>query len=262
MWFRLIPQHRPRSARSSGRPEQQQPEDRAMRTLRKIRSKLLLVMTILGGAVLFHEASAAVTCADMPSSQLQIFDIKASAVHEIEVSKEELTARDRDEDLVSRHTLMLSLNHIVTWFDIMHRMIPREGGLVCDAPSFVRMGFGVDQRVVLLARPAAADACVHQAMLTHEAVHAQALSEAVDRFIDQHTKEIRRGVIALKETPAPVEALAKARWEVGLRTMMMSLRQELFAELRAASSRTDGSAAIATLEDACGGKIRRLESHD
>jgi hypothetical protein len=234
-----------------------------MRTLCKIRSKLLLVMTVLGGALLFHEASAAVTCADMPSSQLQIFDIKAPVVHEIEVSKEELTARDRDEDdLVSRHTLMLSLNHIATWFDIIHRMIPREGGLVCDAPHSVRMGFGVDQRVVLLARPAAADACVHQAMLAHEAVHAQALNEAVDRFIDQHTEEIRRGVIALKETPAPVEALAKARWEVGLRAMLMSLRPELFAELRAASARTDGSAALATLEDACGGKIRRLESHD
>ena len=96
-------------------------------------------------------------------------------------------------------------------------------------------------------------------MLGHEAARYRALNEAVDRFIDGHVNDCRRAVAALKEMPAASAAIAKARWETGLRAVVMEARRSLLAELRSVSDETDDPAALAMIDNACNGKVRELE---
>ncbi len=218
-----------------------------------------LLMLALG-ALLLHKAHAAAPCADMPPSKLLIFDIKPPDP-EIIVLPTEALDRQPQGDLASRHALMLSNARIVTWFEIAHRVIPRDDGSVCDAPLTVRVGFGLDRRAVLLARPAAENACLRCTMLDHERAHIQALNEMVDDLIARWTADITRGVTALKETPAPAGDTAKLQWQAGLRAIVMEVRQEMFERLRSALAETDHPSMIAALEDACGGEARKLEGH-
>ena len=208
---------------------------------------------------MFHPAGAVAPCADLPPSTLRIFDIKAPAPEAVEVPAEELDRNREAEGLASRHTLMLTLSDIASWFEVTHRIVPRADGSVCDAPSLVRMGFGSSRRLAFLARAAAEDACVRQKMLEHEAAHARAFDEVVDRFIAEQQDNLQRGMAALKQTPAPSEEVAKARWETGLRAIVAAARQQLLTEIQSAIAGIDEPPAIAALEDACGGKIRQLE---
>ena len=115
-------------------------------------------------------------------------------MQEVTVPTDELERSGEGGDLASRHTLMLNVSSIVTLFEIMHRMIPGDDSLVCDAPSRVRMGFGLSRRLIFLASAAAEDACIRKTMLDHEAAHTRALSEAVERFIDRHASDFNPGL--------------------------------------------------------------------
>lgn len=220
---------------------------------------LLLILCALGGALLFHPAGAVTLCSDLPPSTLRVYDIKASAVDAVGVPIEELEPKAQTEALASRHTLMLTASDIVTWFQIAHRIVRRTDGSVCDAPTLVQMGFGSSRRLAFLASAAAADPCVRQKMLDHEAAHTRALDEVVDRFIEQQQSNLQRGMQALKQTPAASVAIAKARWEMGVSAIVTEAKRQLVIELAAESDQIDAPAALAELENACGGKVRQLE---
>ena len=100
---------------------------------------------------------------------------------------------------------------------------------------------------------------MRQKMLEHEAAHSRAFDDVVDRFIAEQQDNLQRGMAALKQTPAPSEDVAKARWEEGLRAIVAAARQQLRTEIRSAIVSIDEPSAIAALEGACGGKIRQLE---
>ncbi len=236
------------------------PEDHQMRNPHRLRSTLLLVLLAFVGPLFSRPASSATLCAGLPPSTLLVYAIKASPPEMVGVSAEELARSDDAGDLSSHHTLMVSASDLVTWFDIMHRIVPREDGSVCDAPSLVRLGFGTQSRRVFLTREAAADPCVRRTLLDHEAAHNRAVEEAVDQFIDRQKREFQRGLTALKQTPAPDAETAKRRSEQGLRIMVTAARLQLFAAIRTALARVDEPVTLAALENACGGKVRQLEA--
>jgi hypothetical protein len=227
-----------------------------MKSLTRPHSKLSILLLVLGGAVLFQRAAAATLCTNLPSSTLQVLDIKASGVGEASVSAEELDRHIQPEDLVSRHPRMLSFSDFVAWFDIVHRIVVRDDGSVCDAPSLVRMGFGASQRHVLFGPDVAGNPCMRQHMLDHEADHAGAFNDVVDRFIDRNRSLFQNGMKALKQTPAPSTEIARARWETGMRLILAEAKQQLLAELRSAIVQIDAPSAVTDLEKACGGKYR------
>jgi hypothetical protein len=202
-----------------------------MKSARQFHCMNIVFLIVIGNCLAFQRAGATTLCTDLPPSILQVFDLKAPAVKELSVPAQELGPRGQTADLASRHTMMLTVSNIVTWFDITHRIVPREDGLVCDAPSLVRMGFGSSRRFAFLAHAAAEDACVRQQMLDHEAAHTSAFEKVVDQFIDRQESSFQRGVTALKQTPAPDAKTAKTRWETGLRAMVIEAREQLFAEL-------------------------------
>jgi hypothetical protein len=216
---------------------------------------LMLWLMLIGGC--FAPRALAATCIGLPPSTLRIYDIKTPQPEEWRVPAETLDRLAPDDALQSRHALMLTTSDVVTLFEIRHRMVPQADGAVCDAPSLVRIGVGTGRRVAYLARAAAADSCVRAAMLAHAEDHYRSFNATVDHFIGQQKDSLERGMIALKQMPGANAALAKARWEAGLRTLLSEVRQRLLDELRAANAAID---AAATLAEACGGKMRQLQA--
>jgi hypothetical protein len=49
------------------------------------------------------------------------------------------------------------------------------------------------------------------------------------------------------------------RWETGLRIILAAAKRQLLDEIRAASAHIDEPSTLTALEDACGGRIRKLE---
>lgn len=231
-----------------------------MRNLPRLYLIPLFVILAFGAALFSRPAASAPLCADLPPSSLVIYDIKAPSPAMVTVSAEELTHNGPAGDLSSRHPLMASASDVATWFDIMHRIVPRNDGSVCDAPSLVRIAFGTQNRHAVIARAAAADPCVRQTLLEHEAAHNRAIEEAVDQFIDRQKPDFQRGVVALKQTPAPDAETAKRRWQQGMRMLVIEARLQLFAAIRVALAHDDEPLALAALENACGGKVRQLEA--
>ena len=227
-----------------------------MKSVNELCSKQLLLLFVFGGAFLFHRAEAATLCIGLPPSTLQVLDLKASGVGEASVSAEELGRHNQSEELVSRHTTMLSVSDFVAWFDIMHRMVPRDDGSVCDAPSLVRMAFGSTRRLAFFMREATENPCMRRHMRDHETAHAGAFNDVIDRFIDRNRGLFQRGMVALKQTPAPTGEIARARWETGMRAILTEAKEQLLDEIRVASAQIDASSAMSDLAKDCGGKLR------
>jgi hypothetical protein len=225
----------------------------------RIRSLPPLIGFVLGGALLIHAASAAAPCIDLPPSTLQVLDIKAKAVQETLVSKAELDRDMQPEELVSRHGRMLSATDLVAWFDIEHRMIPRDDGSVCDAPVLVRMAFGASHRLAVFVREAAQNLCLRQRMQNHEADHASLFNDVIDRFIDENRSLFQQGMIALKQTPAPDAGVARARWEIGMRRILDEAKRQLLAQIQAANAQIDASPRATAMNDTCTGAGRAPE---
>ena len=67
-----------------------------------------------------HPARASTPCVGLPGSLLQIYNAKALVLEEAP-----LDGLDRvrpDGDLMSRHTLMLTMSDLITGFNVTHRM--------------------------------------------------------------------------------------------------------------------------------------------
>jgi hypothetical protein len=214
---------------------------------------------LLANAALGPGRAAAAICDNLPPSNLVVLGVTAPEVDEEEIPTASLDRKLVAGALTFRHTMMLASTVLVSWFEIRHRPVPRPGGSVCDAPELVRMVFGAAQRQVFLAEPAADDPCVRRKLLEHEAVHARAFGEAVDRFINDRRSEFARGMKALKQMPAPDAKTAADRWDEGLRLIVSEAKRQLMVELRAASAAVDTPAVLMSLRQACNGRIKELE---
>ena len=227
-----------------------------MKNLIRPRLAVLLLLLVLGGAFISDWASAATLCADLPRSTFQVYALKASGVEEASVPAEELDRHIQPGDLVSRHTRMLSVIHFAAGFYIVHGIMPRDDGSVCDAPSLVQLTFGSSRRLVFFTPDAAENPCMRQHILDHEAAHAGAFNDVIDRFIDQNRNLLQIGMVALKQAPAPNAEIALMHWDTGMRYILEDANERLLRQLGAASAQIDSPSAIADLENACGGKIR------
>ena len=214
---------------------------------------------LIASVILPSNRAAAAICQNLPPSKLLVYNIKALRLEEEKVPAATLDRQMPPDALASMHTMMLTTNIFISWFDIRHRPVAGSDGTVCNAPELVRIGFGSSQRKIFFADTAADDACVRRQMLEHEAAHTQAFDSTVNRFIGDTKADFERGMKALKQTPAPSAKLAKTRWEEGLRLIVAEAKQQLLADLRAASAGVDDPAALTALETACNGKIKELE---
>lgn len=177
------------------------------------------------------KAMAADHCENLPLSKLQVLTTKAAGLEERGVPPGELAQDVPAGVIASRHSMMLMVSDTVSWFDIVHRVLPRDDGSVCDSPELVRMGFGTNGHMLLLAQPVAGEACVRREMLDHAAAHIRAFDTAVERFIDEQRMNFQQGMKALKQTPAPNADVVTMRWREGLRMIVARAKERLLEDL-------------------------------
>jgi hypothetical protein len=95
---------------------------------------VIYMIIFLVGSLPSSCAAVAGPCGNLPVSTLEIYDIKTPKLEAITVSTSELGDRAPSDA-----------------FEIEHRFVPVAGGLICDAPKLVRIGFGFSKRIAYIA---------------------------------------------------------------------------------------------------------------
>lgn len=221
---------------------------------------LALAMVLL--SVANWPLRAATICSDLPPSTLQVLYIKPNELNEVVVPLQELRREYAPDVLAVRHGGMVTVSNVVGSYDVKHRFIELGDGIVCGSPEIVKIAFGSNQRVLYVARPAATNECLRQKMLDHEERHTEVLNEIVQRFIDEKRTTFQRGMIALKQTPAPDPESARDRWRAGLQIIVSAAREELISDIRTAILRVDDTASLAALTNGCEGTTGQFNSDD
>jgi hypothetical protein len=205
-------------------------------------------------------AAAAEPCSNLPPSRLEVYDIKTPPVDERAVDPGELDRLSSSSPASSFHTMMLTTHDVAMVFEIIHRIVPTTGGLFCDAPELVRIAVGFPKRTAYFVRQAEQDSCIRAAMLAHEVDHRKADAEALSRLLNAKQEYISASVVALKRIPLPSPDVAVARWEASLRAVIENVRQDFLAEEAKINATVDTPAALQRIENACGGKLKRIET--
>lgn len=199
-------------------------------------------------------------CSNLPSSRLEVYDIKTAPVDTQATDPDQLDRRAAADTASSSHTMMVTTHNVAVVFEIAHQIFPVDGAQFCDAPSVLRLGIGFSNRAAYLARPAAEDNCLRAALLAHEADHQRADANALHRLLNEKQDYIVTAVTALKRTASPSPEIAIARWEAGLRVVLESVKQDFVTEEPQVNASVDTSTALQKIENACGGKLKQIES--
>src|SRR5260221_519677 len=128
---------------------------------------------------------AAEQCADMPPPDVRVVRLSAE---QVEISAATESIIDRIAQSAGRlrpvHPFMLINHELDTHVAVVHRVMDDPLGF-CDAPTSVRIHFGLIRREVFIARKTDSEPCVRDALLAHEAEHNQKLERALDAFLEQ-----------------------------------------------------------------------------
>lgn len=212
---------------------------------------------LLSLATCFAAAPSA-PCGDLPSSQLEVYDLRTPSVDEHAVDIDQLDDRKADPS-TSRHTLMRTSHDVAMLFEVAHRIVPTKDGLYCDAPTLVRIAIGFPKRSAFLARPAARDACIRASMLEHEADHQRADAGALRRLLDARQEFLVDAVRALKRSAFTSPQAAVEHWKARLQQVSDVVRQDFVAQERAINASVDTPAALSRIENGCGGRLKQIE---
>lgn len=197
-------------------------------------------------------------CKDLPSSQLEVYDLKTPNVDEHTVDARELDERKADAS-TSRHTMMRTSHDVAMLFEVAHRIIPTKDGLYCDAPALVRIAIGFPKRSAYLARPAAEDDCIRAAMLDHEAAHQRADAASLRRLLEVRQDFVVDAVTALKRTAFASPQAAIEHWKASLQKVSETIRQDFQSQEQTINASVDTPAALGQIENGCGGRLKQIE---
>jgi hypothetical protein len=228
---------------------------------------LLLIMPLLLIILLpVGSAFAAPTCGDLPSSKLLLHSAQPIETEERSATRSEIDRIGLEIGVSSAaqaaHPLMLLANELGTEVSVLHRTIEaRNGGELayCDAPKSVEFRLGIVGRKVFLEEHAAADPCVRNVLLEHEAEHNRALRKAIEVFVERRSEELLARLQELKQTPAPDRASAINALEAGLKSFFVTMVREFKNDMERSREGVDTPRRLQKLRNACGGKVRELE---
>jgi hypothetical protein len=226
--------------------------------------KLLLIplkvsITVLAGMLCCFPALATELCHDLPSSQLMISHVFTNRVEEEPAEVDNLPHDFPSGVVASYQPMMVSAITLYSKFGIRNRTLHRDDGSVCASPELVELWLGFNRRLLFYPPQFEHDICVRDALRRHEQRHDTAFEAAIDRFIDERSADLKRGMLALKETPAENIPMAIERWEVGLRAMLAEAMQQLAVDLRTESTRVDDEAEMDRLRASCAGRLGQFE---
>ena len=222
-----------------------------------------LVLGLLGflPVVLAPAIVSAQECVGLPTAAIEVSRPATDQVAVEAVSPSEIERLAGASAMQqSPHRLMVILETIDAHFTLSRPFVQRSPTQFCAAAKAVTISFGVFRRRVVITNEAAADACVKDALLRHEAEHYRILDEAIDAFLRQRRDQIRQAFTGASMRPAPSREAAIKALEANLMDFLNRMvkqfeEQELSGIRRAA----DNAADLASLRSACGGRVRELE---
>jgi hypothetical protein len=216
-------------------------------------------MTVLAVMLCCFSALATELCHDLPPSQLNIYHVFTNSVEEEPVEDDKLFQDFPSGVIASHQPMMTSAITLYSKFSIRNRSLPRDDGSVCASPELVELSLGFNRRLLLYPQQFEDDICVRDALRRHEQRHEDAFEAAVGRFIDERSADLKRGMLALKETPAESIPMAIERWQVGLRAILAEAMLQLAADLQTESARVDDAAEMERLKTSCDGRLGQFE---
>ena len=156
---------------------------------------------------------------------------------------------------------MLIDREITGVFQIEHRVVEAENGWIfCDIPPLVRIGVGYSQETIYVATEAQVDPCVQDTLLAHAALHERVSGDALVTFLNDQNGFLGMAMAALKRTPAPSAEAAVEQWQEGVAAIVQEMQQRLEAQRQSTQAKADEPIELARMENACDGKLKRLES--
>ena len=220
-------------------------------------SKPTTACALLAGALWSAPAAARSGCGSgLPPSNLQILDIRTAHVTVTVVPR----AAIEQVSVLTSHPLMAVETDVASWFGVAHRVIRADNGAYCAAPSEVRFGLGHSRRQVHLAREAAEDACVRDALLAHEADHNRADDALLTALLEREKPFLGAGFNALKHTPMRDADEAAAGFEAGGWAIVGRVTERFRVAKEQLWQQMDSPAELTRLRQACNGEVGRLET--
>jgi hypothetical protein len=193
-------------------------------------------------------------------SRLEVHRLKADKVTEHTASPEQIAQLTNVDAGPAPHPLMAIADEFDGHFAFEHRIVRAPDGGYRDVPETIALRFGVIRRHVYLTAAAAQDACVRSALMAHEDEHNTAVNEAVSALLHQHRDDLAADMAALKQNPASTKIAARAALEARLQAVLARLlrqfREEQVGRIR---SSIDSISRLATLRNACDGRLGELE---
>jgi hypothetical protein len=227
---------------------------------------LLIARLLLMVLVPVRPAFSALACRNLPESTLRLHSAQP-----IETEEQSATLSEMDRIALeigvsaaaqAAHPLMLIINELGTQVSVRHRTIGTRGDgelAYCDAPKSVEFALGLVGREVFLEEHAAADPCVRNVLLEHDAEHHRALRKAIEVFVERRREELLARLQELKRTPAPDRASAINTLESGLKSFIVTMVKEFKDDMERSREDVDTPRRLQELRNACGGKVRELE---
>ena len=206
-------------------------------------ARILILQYFLSAFVWLPIARADDVCVNLPTSSLGMFAIKMDKVEEQIVSEQQFRiiaqsakdgVRGDVDQLPSRDALILGTSSFITSFYIVHRLIRRDDGTICDSPIEVQLFFGPAQWTLVMPRGLTANQCTRRLVLQLEADQEKAVQNVVAHFITDQASNYYMLMRMLKTIPAPNAELAIQRWNTALTLVVGDARRRLAEDIRSA----------------------------
>ena len=222
--------------------------------------KARLLLAVCLWLIVQSRALAATECPALPAGKPELMPLSADQIDQETAAPEEVARLSITGNGPAPHPLMAMRYVIDTNVAVVHRVVKTADGGFCDAPETVVFRFGVIRRGVVLVPQAAADPCVRDALLAHEAEHNRIVRDAIGAFMHEHQAELAERLVHLTQQRARDANAAKKAMELGLMDAITRLF-ELFKQNEVGRIRNlvDSPDRLQDLGTSCDGRIAELE---
>ncbi len=194
--------------------------------------------------------AAMADCPDLPLPELRVLALTPDS---------QLDVLDlREMDVASGPHPFIAIETVVGARVAIDATIISRDASYCPAPRQVLIGLGLSSRLVRLPAAAFRDECVKAELIAHAARHLAAEDHTVGVFVADSYAELGRALGFVRAKPAPSAEAAQKGFDSGAQNLVADARNRLDVAVRQASSAIDSEDALATLRQACGGRVQRM----
>lgn len=158
------------------------------------------------------------------------------------------------------HVLGISLAEIVRGGSVKTASMEAAPRFFCTWPTLLTIRLGYSGRTIYVAREAAEDACIEEAIRKHETSHATLDEDLLEQFRSRAIEAIRPYYERMVAQPSSSHSSGEARLKEQLDGVFEELFQSFATERSTAQAEIDSPDEIQRVTQACEGKVGQLRS--